>query len=110
MFLLTWNWNAMNGAKPHSHDGRASPDAVVLIENFRRLRQKNSVIHGQLEVLRAKPLMPKVAFPIHLTCQNRQDLNKWLAKDLYLKHEGESVKGAEKIPPFVHCGFQNGLQ
>ena len=54
--------------------------------------------------------MPKDAFPIHLTCQNRQDLNKWLAKDLWLKHEGESVNDAEKIPPFVHCGFQNGLR
>ena len=42
-------------------------------------------------------VMPKVAFPIHLTCQNRQDLNNWLAKDLWLKHEGESAYGAEKI-------------
>ena len=42
-------------------------------------------------------VMSKVAFPIHLTCQNRQDLNNWLAKDLWLKHEGESAYGAEKI-------------
>ncbi len=39
----------------------------------------------------------KVAFPIHLTCQNRQDLNNWLVKDLCSKHEGESKNGAEKI-------------
>ena len=56
----------------------------------------------------------KVAFPIHLTYQNRQDLNKWLAKDLWLKHEGESAHGAEKILQRARkrfgmdCGNPNG--
>jgi hypothetical protein len=51
-----------------------------------------------------------------LTCQNRQDLNFWLAKDLCLKHEGESVNGAEKILQRelkrfgMDCGNPNGAE
>ena len=60
--------------------------------------------------------MPKVAFPIHLTCQNRQDLNKWLAKDLWLMHDGESAHGAEKVLQKacrrfeMDCGNQNDAE
>ncbi|MCR5379576.1 MAG: hypothetical protein K6G44_01220 [Lentisphaeria bacterium] len=54
--------------------------------------------------------MGEVAFPINLTCQNRQDLNNWLVKDLCPRHEGESMDGAEKISTFVHCAIQNGLR
>jgi hypothetical protein len=51
-----------------------------------------------------------------LTCQNRQDLNFWLANDLYPKHEGESKYGAEKILQRerkrfgMNCGNPNGAE
>ena len=41
----------MDGALSHTQNGKASFVALLLIENFRRLRQKYSVIHGLFQVL-----------------------------------------------------------
>ena len=62
-----------------SHDGRASPDAVVFIENFCRLRQKNSTkCQSQMDI----QAMYAILLKIFAVCARKiQCKEKWYGRN-----------------------------